>query len=79
LLFADRLRPFRAASRHHRHHRSAGGVVQVPGGPALNIVPGALSAETTISVQARTSAPSGALSTRAGYFLYPQAAAAARR
>ncbi len=40
-----------------------GGVVQVPGGPALNIVPGALSAETTISVQARTSAPSGALST----------------
>jgi hypothetical protein len=40
-----------------------GGVVQVPGGPTLNIVPNALSIDTLIAVQARSSAPAGALST----------------
>ena len=40
-----------------------GGVVQVPDGPALNIVPGALAADTAITVQAQSSSPSGALST----------------
>jgi hypothetical protein len=38
-----------------------GGVVQVPGGPTLNIVPNALSTDTLIAVQARSSAPAGAL------------------
>lgn len=41
----------------------SGGVVQVPNGPALNIVPGSLPADTLITIQQRTSAPSGALST----------------
>ncbi len=40
-----------------------GGVVQVPGGPALNIVPNALSTDTLITVQARSASPAGALST----------------
>ena len=40
-----------------------GGVVQVPGGPTLNIVPNALPTETLITIQARPSTPAGALST----------------
>ncbi|HZX93444.1 MAG TPA: hypothetical protein VFE90_02935 [Myxococcales bacterium] len=40
-----------------------GGVVQMPSGPALNIVAGALQADTTITVRARSSAPGDALST----------------
>ncbi len=40
-----------------------GGVVQMPGGPTLAIVPNALTADTTITVQARTTGLAGALST----------------
>jgi len=40
-----------------------GGVIQVPGGPALAIVPGALSADTAITITPRTGSVSGALST----------------
>ena len=40
-----------------------GGVMQVPGGPTLAIVPNALSADTQITVRARSSSVAGALST----------------
>src|ERR1700716_2896525 len=40
-----------------------GGVVQIPGGPALNIVADALSAETVITIESRASGVAGALST----------------
>ena len=40
-----------------------GGVVQMPGGPTLAIVPNALAAETAITVRARSSGAPGALST----------------
>jgi hypothetical protein len=42
---------------------ASGGVMLVPNGPALAIVPGALSADTAITVRARTSSVAGALST----------------
>lgn len=41
----------------------AGGVIQVQNGPTLAIVPDALAADTTITVQARTTSVAGALST----------------
>lgn len=40
-----------------------GGVIQVPNGPSLAIVPGSLAADTAITVTPRTASVSGALST----------------
>ena len=53
-----------------------GGVVQVPGGPALNIVPNALASDTVITVQPHGSAPADALST--SYDISPADLALAR-
>jgi hypothetical protein len=53
-----------------------GGVMQMPGGPTLAVVPDALAADTQITIRARSSGASGALSTV--YDFEPQGLAFAR-